>query len=40
METNSISVLLEKKNIFLGKSSHDITLKILNIIDKELQPNG
>lgn len=36
METNSISVLLEKKNIFLGKSSHDITLDVLNIINKEL----
>ena len=36
METNSISVLLEKKNIFLGKSSHDITLDVLSIINKEL----
>ncbi len=36
MSEKSIDLLIEKKNIFIGKSNIDITKDILQIIDKEL----
>lgn len=36
MEKNSIDLVLEKKNIFIGKSKYDITSIILKLIDKKL----
>ena len=36
MNENSIDLLIEKKNIFIGKSKIDITKDILKIIDEEL----
>mgnify|MGYP001260238221 CR=1 FL=1 len=36
MKENSINVLLDKKNIFVGKSELDITDKILNIVDQKI----
>ena len=36
MSENSIDLLIEKKNIFIGKSKIDITKDILKIIDEEL----
>ena len=37
MEKNSLNILIDKKNIFMGKTELDITEKIINIIDKELK---
>ncbi len=37
MEKNSLNILIDKKNIFIGKTELDITEKIINIIDKELK---
>ena len=37
MKENSIDILLDKKNIFIGKSNLDLTEKILNIVDLELK---
>ena len=37
MDQNSISLLFEKKNIFIGKSNIDITNDVLSIINKELK---
>ena len=37
MDQNSISLLLEKKNIFIGKSNIDITNEILKIINNTLE---
>ena len=37
MEKNSLNILIDKKNIFIGKTELDITKKIINIIDKELK---
>ncbi len=36
MDENSIDLLIEKKNIFIGKSNIDITNEILKIIDTQL----
>ena len=36
MSENSIDLLIEKKNIFIGKSNIDITKDILKIIDEEI----
>ena len=35
METNSINIILEKKNIFIANSKYDITIEIIKLIDKE-----
>ena len=35
MNKESISILVEKKNVFIGKSSHDITNEILEIINSK-----
>lgn len=37
MDQNSISLLFEKKNIFIGKSNIDITNEVLLIINQELK---
>ena len=37
MDKNSISILIEKKNIFIAKSNYDITKNILEIINKEIK---
>ena len=34
MAKNSISILLDKKNIFIGESKHDITNDIIKILNK------
>jgi len=36
MKENSINILLDKKNIFIGKSDNDITAKIIKLINKKL----
>ena len=37
MNENSINILLETKNVFIGKNNLDITLDIINKIDKQLK---
>jgi len=37
MDKNSISILIEKKNIFIAKSNYDITKNILDIINNEIK---
>jgi Skp family chaperone for outer membrane proteins len=37
MDKNSISILIEKKNIFIAKSNYDITKNILEIINNEIK---
>ena len=37
MDKNSISILIEKKNIFIAKSNYDITKNILKIINNEIK---
>ena len=37
MNNESISIILEKKNIFIGKSNHDITIQVLEIINKKFK---
>ena len=37
MDKNSISILMEKKNIFIAKSNYDITQNILEIINNEVK---
>ncbi len=37
MKENSIDILLDKKNIFIGKSELDISEKILNIINLKIK---
>ena len=37
MNENSINILLDKKNIFIGKSTLDITEKIINIVNSEIK---
>ena len=36
MEENSISLLLDKKNVFIGKTKNDLTITLLEIIDKNI----
>ena len=36
MDTNSIDLLIEKKNIFIGKSNIDITEELLLIINSKI----
>ena len=37
MSNNSISVIIDKKNIFIAKSEHDITKDILELINKKIK---
>ena len=37
MDENSISIILDKKNIFVARSDYDITENILNLINKNLK---
>ena len=34
---NSISIVLNQQNLFIGNRKYDITLDIINIIDKNLK---
>ena len=34
MEQNQITIIIDKKNIFIGSSKNDITNDILNLINK------
>jgi Skp family chaperone for outer membrane proteins len=34
MDEKSINILMEKKNIFIGKTQYDITNNILDILNK------
>ena len=36
MDNNSVEILIERKNIFIGKKNSDITTIIIDIINKEL----
>ena len=36
MNENSVDILMDKKNIFIGKSTHDITNNILSIINEKI----
>ena len=40
MSENSIDILLETKNIFIGKDSKDITSEIIKIINAKFESNG
>ena len=40
MAENSIDILIEKKNIFIGKDSKDITNEIIKIINTKFEANG
>ena len=37
MKTNSISLILRKKDIIVGKKSLDITSDIIELLNKEIQ---
>ena len=37
MENNSINILIERKNVFLGKVNSDITSDLINLINKEIK---
>ena len=37
MDVNSIDVLLDKKNIFIGRSTHDITKDIVELVNNEIK---
>ena len=37
MQENSLNILLDKKNIFIGKSELDITEKIINILNEKFK---
>ena len=37
MEKNSINILIERKNVFLGKINSDITSDLINVINKEIK---
>ena len=36
MKENSIDILLDKKNIFMGKVENDITKNLLKIVDENI----
>ena len=37
MEKNSINILIERKNVFLGKINSDITSDLINLINKKIE---
>ena len=37
MDENSINILLDRKNVFIGKTDSDITNSIIEKINKELK---
>ena len=37
MEKNSINILIERKNVFLGKINSDITIDLIDLINKEIK---
>ena len=36
MEDNSISIIIDKKNIYIGNTAYDITNNLIEIINKKL----
>ena len=40
MKDNSIDLVLEKNNIFIGNKNKEITNDIINLIDKTFSTNG
>ena len=36
MEDNSISIVLDKKNVFIANKNYDITKKLIVLIDKNI----
>ena len=34
---NSINIVLDKKNVIIGKKNHDITFEILDIVNKNIK---
>jgi len=36
IKKNSITIVLDKKNVIIGEKDFDITLKILEIVDKNI----
>jgi len=37
MEKNDISIIFDKKNIFIAKSDSNITVEIINLINERLK---
>jgi Skp family chaperone for outer membrane proteins len=37
MSDNSISILLDKKNIFIASKNYDITKNLITLIDKDIK---
>ncbi len=37
MTEKSITVIIDKKNVFIAKSEHDITKEILELINKKIK---
>ena len=37
VEKKSIDILIDKKSIFIGKSSYDVTNDILNLINENIK---
>ena len=37
MEKNDISIIFDKKNIFIAKSDNNITVEIINLINERLK---
>ena len=37
IEKNSINIVLDKKNVIIGQKEHDITFKILEIVNKNIK---
>ena len=37
VEKNSISLVLDKKNVLIGKKNYDITSKVLDVVNKEIK---
>ena len=37
IKKNSINIVLDKKNVIIGKKKHDITFEILEIVNKNIK---
>ena len=37
VKENSISIVLDKKNVIIGKKNHDITLEILELVNANIK---
>ena len=40
MKSNSIDIILEKNQIFMGNSLKDVTSDIINLVNKNFSNNG